>query len=384
LEVLKEFAGVPEYELVLTDEALPSSFCSLGRHFATEGPIGNGTEANLARMLQNLHFLSPDLGCADLVYIAEFPDLGCETVEIGVSVLDATGFKEQGAISISGIIALTPPNLRPILQGNPGFSELEVGAEVDVAPLFLYDPDADYLTLSIETTGLILEPPLLDPSIYQAPQFQPILEPPLLDPSIYQAPQFQPVFSSGGFNILEPPPLDPSIYQAPQFQPLFSFGGVNVATHKIVVNATQGQVNQALAHLRFQGVSVGLVNLTITVDDQGRTGYPVGTPTLSGFRRYPVGTPTLSDFRRFSIDIRPSNVPPTLRFVNSDETFRFDWRPGVKYLLRFVNSDETFRFDWRPGVKYLLGGVEKQIPDDLFPCGGDTEGGAASGRRFIG
>jgi outer membrane biosynthesis protein TonB len=30
LEVLKEFAGVPGYELVLTDEALPSDYCSLG------------------------------------------------------------------------------------------------------------------------------------------------------------------------------------------------------------------------------------------------------------------------------------------------------------------------------------------------------------------
>ena len=37
-----------------------------------------------------------------------------------------------------------------------------------------------------------------------------------------------------------------------------------------------------------------------------------------------------------------------------------------------MNSDEAWRFDWKPGVRYLRGGVEVGIDDNLFPCGGDT------------
>ena len=83
MEVLKEFAGVAGYEDVLTDEALPTPFCSLGRHYTTQGPTNNGTVANLARLLRGLHVLSPDLGCADTIRRQDFPDLGCDTLQIG-------------------------------------------------------------------------------------------------------------------------------------------------------------------------------------------------------------------------------------------------------------------------------------------------------------
>jgi hypothetical protein len=58
---------------------------------------------------------------------------------------------------------------------------------------------------------------------------------------------------------------------------------------------------------------------------QGRTGYPVGTPTLA-------------TARSFAVALKPTAVPPALRFVNSDETFRFDWRPGVTYLMGGVET----------------------------------------------
>ncbi len=45
---------------------------------------------------------------------------------------------------------------------------------------------------------------------------------------------------------------------------------------------------------------------------------------------------------------------------------------GVHAQVEVVNSDESWRFDWKPGVRYLRGGVEVGINDDLFPCGGDT------------
>jgi len=155
MEVLKEFAGVAGYEDVLTDEALPTPFCSLGRHYTTQGPTNNGTVANLARLLRGLHVLSPDLGCADTIRRQDFPDLGCDTLQIGVSVTDRLGTERSTAIAINGIIALASPNLPPMMQGHPGFDQLEAGVEADVAPLSVHDPDADFLTLILETEGLV-------------------------------------------------------------------------------------------------------------------------------------------------------------------------------------------------------------------------------------
>ena len=89
--------------------------------------------------------------------------------------------------------------------------------------------------------------------------------------------------------------------------------------------------------LYFKTETLGRHNLTIAVNDEGNSGYPV--------------QPFWKTDLKFSFDVKPSLKPPQLEVIN---------------------SDEAWRLDWKPGVRYLRGGLEVGIDDDLLPCGGDT------------
>lgn len=47
-------------------------------------------------------------------------------------------------------------------------------------------------------------------------------------------------------------------------------------------------------------------------------------------------------------------------------------RAALTVLAFSIQSDETFRIDWKPGMTYMKGGVIVTIPDEFFPCGGNV------------
>jgi hypothetical protein len=132
------------------------------------------------------------------------------------------------------------------MQGHPGFDQLEAGVEADVAPLSVHDPDADFLTLILETEGLVRIVQVRT-ALYAAFRAQLFRERRRARPRVGRG-----VRCAGGLTrvrarqILEPAPIDPAVYQAPQFAPVFSAGALGEASSRIVVNATQTQAPPAL------------------------------------------------------------------------------------------------------------------------------------------
>lgn len=104
------------------------------------------------------------------------------------------------------------------------------------------------------------------------------------------------------------------------------------------------QAQRAVSSIYFVPDYLGPVDLTITVDDMGQSGFPAQADSLNS---------TLN----FTFLVKPSIVPP-----------------GAS----FINSDETFRIDWKPRMTYMKAGKTVTIPDEFFPCGGDVVRGRFS------
>jgi len=246
--------------------------------------------ADLSYMTSRLDFtLCPDPG--------SMTHLGCDSLTLGVS-LHYKGNIEPTRATIEATFSEEFPNLPPVLTGTPGFDEVPLGGEVEVQPFTLTEPDGDVVLLIVETTALIRI------SALRAPARK----------------------------------ADSLKFETPEYVPMYEAGDFNVWAKKIQVRCTIEQANLALRSLYFKAESLGTHNLTIAVDDEGRTGYPALGPS------WKVAL-------KFSMVIKPELKPPTARVIN---------------------TDESWRFDWRPGVRYLKGGTEVGIKDDLFPCGGDT------------
>ena len=169
--------------------------------------------------------------------------------------------------------------------------------ELPILPVEVIEPDADVVVLYLETTGLIRV------SAMRAPPRANVLK-----------------------------------YEVPEYEPQYLEGAFNEQSHRIVVRCTLLQAQTALRSMYFKSETLGLHNLTIGVDDEGRSGYPA------------LG-PNWKTEIKFQFVTKPLLKPPEAEFAN---------------------SDESWRFDWRPGVRYLKGGSEVGIDDEMFACGGDT------------
>jgi len=289
--VMQEFAGVPEYEAVLTRGFFPAESCLLGSDFK-----GTSTFDEMAAFLKDLSYITPDLDptlCSDP---GSMSDLGCDKLAIGVTLKNKEN-EGAGSATITAEFSKEFPNLPPILKGHPGFDRMETGAEKKLPAFELIEPDADIVVLILETTAMIRLT-----------------------------------------NIKAPPKVDRLQYETPEYEPQFLVGAFNTTASHVEVRCTVEQAQRALRSLYFRSETLGRHNLTIAVNDEGNTGYPA----RGDFWKTEL---------KFSFDTMPSLKPPSIEVIN---------------------SDEAWRLDWRPGVRYLRGGVEVGIDDDLFPCGGDT------------
>jgi predicted outer membrane repeat protein len=289
--VMQEFAGIARFDSVLTRDAFPTDLCLLGSNWK-----GTSSYDEIVTLLRDLGYIANNLkGCATATA------LGCDKLQIAAKLTGADGTEMSTSTTIEATISEKFPNQPPMLSGDLGFLEMEIGAQVELPSFELIDPDADIVLLQLETTGVVKIASMLPPQK-----------------------------SAGKSN--------KNVFVAPEFAPTFLSGDANGFWKEIKVRCTLEQAQNALASMVLMTETLGINNLTITVDDEGRHGYPARASSLQ-------------DSKHFSIQTKPSLKPPSVRIVN---------------------SDESWRFDWRPGVRYMKGGVEVGIDDDLFPCGGDT------------
>ena len=250
--VMQEFAGVSEYKHVLNRNGFPTGRCLLGSHW-----IGSTTFDEMQRLLKDIGYITPELDstlCADP---AAMHALGCDTITVAVK-LTYNDNKRSDSKDVAATFSEEFPNLPPILRGDPGFVEMEIYAERSLNAFELIEPDAHIVVLILETTALIR-------------------------------------FSE----LRAPPRKNMLIYQAPEYEPQFLAGAVNELSSKIEVRCTLEQARRALASLSFRTDSLGIHNMTITVDDEGRSGYPA---LRSSWRTELT----------FSILTKPSLKPPTV------------------------------------------------------------------------
>ena len=295
--VLSQFAGVEQYASVLSRGDYPTSSCLLGFYFRSSA----ADFTVMQKMLSSVQIVSYADTCPQLTgFLRGKKSIGCARARISIlmpsQVLSADLYRDV-------IFTPTRPNSAPQIFGAPAETDLELNVPTPLGPLSLLDTDADYMSLTIVSNGLITVPGLGPPT-----------------------------------------PTDPSSYVLPPFTPVFTSGGFNVPSHVIQVNATISQAALIVLRIQLTGLALGPVNINITANDQGRTGYPALAPTLQA---------TVA----FTLACKPSIRAPSVLVLNSDETFRLDWRPGVRYLRR---------------------GNLTTVPDELFPCGGDTMRGVVS------
>ena len=295
--VLSEFAGVDQYASVLSRGDYPSESCLLGFYFRS-----SSTDFTvMAKMLAGLQIASYADTCPQITgFLRGKKSIGCARLHISVEMPT-----RLLSVDLYRDIFFTPgrPNNAPRIIGGPQMSDLELDVLTPLGSLTLNDPDANYIHLTVMSNGLVIIPSL---------------------PS--------------------PPPVEPSEYVLPPFTPVFWRGGFNTPSHIIDVNATLDQAAQMVRAISLVGQAIGLVRINITANDEGGTGYPAIAQTLQA---------TVS----FVFECKPSIRAPTVSIINSDETFRIDWRPGMQYLKRGRNTT---------------------IPDEFFPCGGDTMRGFVS------
>jgi len=297
---LREFAGRPEYAEVLSRFNFPVPFCLLGNHFTARVSPTFASE-----ILSNLQFISPSLNCPSSYNLpTRLSTMGCDSLTIGASftptgTLSSIPPKEDAnPLVITSYITPITPNRPPTVEGLPGHAEIELSKEIPILPLQLEDVDANEVKLSI--------------------------------------------FSNEGTvrisNLRVEIPSTVKEYVIPEFVPVFTKGAFNVSSPALEFTSTLVQASRALASLHFTPTQLGVVYLTVSVDDLGQTGFPAQAETLNQ---------TLI----FNFTVKPSMVPPNAEFIN---------------------SDETFRIDWKPGMQYMKAGQTVTIHDDYFPCGGNV------------
>jgi len=250
--VMQEFAGVNEYEHVLIENAFPKGRCLLGSHW-----LGSTTFDDMRLLLMDIGYITPELDstlCADPGAMAA---LGCDTITIGVKLTHKDDERSVNRM-VKATFSEEFPNLPPILRGHPGFVEMEVDTESALNPFELIEPDADVVLLTLETTALI--------------RFSALRAPPRVNVLKYEAPEYEPEYFAGAFNKL---------------------------SSKIEVRCTLEQAKRALGKLFFRTESLGLHNVTIAVDDEGRSGFPA------------LG-PNWRTELKFSVLTKPSLKPPTV------------------------------------------------------------------------
>lgn len=255
LEVMREFAGNPDFEDVLTRNSFPSTHCLLGPKFTTP----TFRWPRMQRMMRDLMYISKSLSCNRPTLVK--PGMGCDMLTIAAAVngSDPIPYKINVAIEVDAFVSETTPNLPPALSGEFGATEIEVSKEISVAPLTLTDPDADFVTVLIETTGLVRLSLLFEDA-----------------------------------------PEDPTIFEEPEFVADFFDGAFNTQVSRVFVNVTLVQAQRLLTGLYFQADTLGMHSVTITVNDQGRNGFPA------------IDT-VLSHSLAFEIEAKPSNIPPVVR-----------------------------------------------------------------------
>jgi hypothetical protein len=133
-------------------------------------------------------------------------------------------------------------------------------------------------------------------------------------------------------------PVSVTDYVIPEYVPVFTAGAFNVSSPKVEFTASMVQARRAVSSIHLTPNALGTVNFLVVVNDMGQSGFPAQAESLNA---------TLN----FSFIVKPSIVPPSADFVN---------------------SDETFRIDWKPRMRYTKGGTLVTIPDEYFPCGGDV------------
>ena len=166
--------------------------------------------------------------------------LGCDKLSVATK-LTYKNNQRATSVTIGATFSEEFPNLPPALQwrdGSPGFDEMEIGVELPLLPVELIEPDADIVVLTFETTGLVR-------------------------------------FS----DLRAPPRTNKKMFMAPEYEPQFMAGDVNVSSSRIQVRCTLAQAHRALYSLYLKTESLDLHNLTISVDDEGRTGIVTNTHT---------------------------------------------------------------------------------------------------------
>mmetsp|Transcript_9747 Transcript_9747/g.32602 ORF Transcript_9747/g.32602 Transcript_9747/m.32602 type:complete len:1252 (-) Transcript_9747:997-4752(-) len=290
LAMMQKFAGIAEYNNVFTSNAFPSAYCTLLPSYTSVWtPIDTATS-----MIASLSFVEMDLQCSKNLNRV---NVGCDVLTFQVYTQE---FASPIPFALTSYVSITDPNLPPVLSGNIGLQDLPIGYEAALSPLSMQDPEADFVTLTVLTSGL-----------------------------------------ARISDVYDPPPADPLLYSIPKFVPQFLVGAFNQSLPHIVLNVTQAQANRALAAMHFQSHQLGTEYLYVAINDQGRSGFPLIDPTL---------TSALN----FLLVVKPLLVPP---------------------VVEIRNTDESWRFPWRPGVSYLKNGAASTIGDDFFPCGGDTVAG---------
>lgn len=250
--VMQEFAGVREYEHVLNENAFPKGRCLLGSHW-----LGSTTFDDMRLLLKDIGYITPELDstlCADPGAMAA---LGCDTITFGVKLTHKDDERSVNKM-VKATFSEEFPNLPPILRGHPGFVEMEVDSERALNAFELIEPDADVVLLTLETTALI--------------RFSALRAPPRKNVLRYEPPEYAPEYFVGAFDKL---------------------------SSKIEVRCTLEQAQRALKTLVFRTESLGLHNVTIAVDDEGRSGFPALAPNWR-------------TELKFSVLTKPSLKPPTV------------------------------------------------------------------------
>ena len=122
-QVMQEFAGVPEYQSVLTRGDFPTAFCLLGSDWK-----GTSTFDEIAKLLSGMSYLTPDLDpthCSDPGSMAA---LGCDELTVAVSLMhegDSAASPPPPPV-IKAVFSEEYPNLPPVLMGHPGFEEVQI------------------------------------------------------------------------------------------------------------------------------------------------------------------------------------------------------------------------------------------------------------------
>ena len=105
---------------MLTRGDFPTGSCLLGSDWK-----GTSTFDEIAKLLRDVSYITPDLDPTECPDPGSMAALGCDDLQIAVSLL----YKGEGGAMVASIQATFSeefPNLPPILEGHPGFDEVEI------------------------------------------------------------------------------------------------------------------------------------------------------------------------------------------------------------------------------------------------------------------